>query len=87
MRLPDLPQHHPQPEVLVHPDFYYQRAHLTGICVFVDGPHHDQPGQAAHDREVREALQNLGFRIIAIRHDNPIQEQVAEHPEVFGEHR
>lgn len=41
LRLPDAAQTRPTPEVAVQPDFYYQRAGLPGVCVFIDGlPRH-----------------------------------------------
>jgi very-short-patch-repair endonuclease len=52
--------------------------------VFVDGPHHDSRQQAAHDREAREELRDRGYRVIAIRHDRPVDEQVKVYPEVFA---
>ena len=32
----------------------------------MDGPHHDDADQARHDKEVREELEHLGFRVIAL---------------------
>lgn len=83
-RLPDQAQHRPEPEVPAQPDFYYQRDGLRGVCVFVDGPPHDAPHQAAHDREVREALEDLGYKVVVIRHDRPFKEQVERYSSVFG---
>jgi hypothetical protein len=54
--------------------FYYERRGVPGICIFIDGPHHDAPSQAAHDRDVRGALANLGFRIVAISHQRESQQ-------------
>jgi very-short-patch-repair endonuclease len=68
----------------VQPDFYYDRDGMPGVCVFVDGPHHDSRQQAAHDREARAELRDRGYRVIAIRHDRPIDEQVSAYPEVFA---
>jgi len=82
-RLPDLTQHRPTEQVMVQTDFYYDRGAVPGVCVFVDGPHHDDPDQARHDKEVRGELEHLGFRVIAIRHDRPLGEQVEQHSDVF----
>jgi very-short-patch-repair endonuclease len=68
----------------VQPDFYYDRDGRPGVCVFVDGPHHGSRQQAAHDREAREELRDRGYRVIAIRHDRSIDEQVSAYPEVFA---
>jgi very-short-patch-repair endonuclease len=84
LRLPDHAQHRPAPDVAVQPDFYYDRDGMRGICVFVDGPHHDSRQQATRDREAREELCNQGYRVIAIRHDRPVDEQVSAYPEVFA---
>lgn len=83
LKLPDLAQHRPHRDVPVQTDFYYERHGLNGICVFVDGPAHDEPSQAARDRVSRDELLDRGFRVIAIRHDQTITDQIAAHPEVF----
>lgn len=86
LRLPDHAQHTPADGIAVQPDFYYERNGIPGICVFVDGPHHDDAKQVERDRSVREALKDQGFRVIAIRWDRPFADQVAENPDVF-QHR
>lgn len=80
-RLPDLAQCDID-EAQSHPDFYYEGA---TACVFCDGSVHDQPQVAATDAEVRPRLRSLGYRVIVIRYDRDLEEQVAEHPDVFGE--
>jgi hypothetical protein len=62
---------------------YYERPGVPGVCVFVDGPHHDSPTQTTHDQSVRSELANLRFRVIAVRHDQAIAEQVQANPDVF----
>ncbi|MGH2531574.1 MAG: DEAD/DEAH box helicase [Thermomicrobiales bacterium] len=84
LRLPDFAQHRPRSDVPVQPDFYYERDGLNGVCVFVDGPHHDTPTQTAKDQELRDALADEGFRVVVIRHGRPFDEQVARYPDVFG---
>ena len=83
LRLPDNAQNRPAPEVHVQSDFYYDRENRPGVCVFVDGPHHDGLEQQHRDRQVRAQLQDYGFRVIAIRHDRSFMEQVQDHPDVF----
>lgn len=77
LRLPDLAQYRPVDDVAVQTDFYYERNGLPGICVFVDGPAHSEPLQAARDREVREALEDRGFRVVAISVGQPLDAQLA----------
>ena len=83
MRLPDRAQNRPSREVYVQPDFYYERENLPGVCVFVDGPHHDAPEQRGEDARLRAQLQDRGFRVISIRHDQPFAAQIKRHPDVF----
>jgi very-short-patch-repair endonuclease len=83
MRLPDRAQNRPSTDVAVQPDFYYERDGVPGICVFIDGPHHDAPKQAEDDRTKRASLEDAGFRVVAIRHDRTIGEQVEDHGDVF----
>ena len=83
LRLPDNAQNRPAPGVHVQPDFYYDRRDMPGVCVFVDGPHHDGPEQREIDARLRTILQDNGFRVITIRHDRSFDEQVGDHPDVF----
>lgn len=82
--LPDLAQHRPTPDVPVQTDFYYDRTGAPGICVFIDGPHHDDPDRAEADRRVRDQLRHLGYRVITIRHGRSITEQIIENRDVFS---
>ena len=62
------------------PDFFYE----PNVCVFCDGAVHDDPATADRDRHVRGALVDLGYRVIVIRYDQPVDEQIARNPDVFG---
>ncbi|MFT0814424.1 DEAD/DEAH box helicase [Synechococcus sp. OH20] len=78
-RLPDDAQKAiPDPRCVV--DFFYE----PNVCVFCDGAVHDEPDQTAQDRQVRSQLLGQGYRVIALRYDQDLQEQLARYPEVFG---
>ena len=85
IRLPDRAQTHPVPDLMVQPDFYYDRDNIPGACIFVDGHHHDHTNRKAEDNRTRTQLQNRGYRVIPIRYDRPFREQVDEHPDIFVE--
>jgi very-short-patch-repair endonuclease len=83
LRLPDHAQHTPTDRILVQPDFYFERDGIPGVCIFIDGPLHEEPGQAERDRAVREALKDQGFRVVAIKSGRAIADQVSEYPDIF----
>lgn len=68
-------------EVATIPDFFYE----PNICIFCDGRVHNEPQQRAHDEQVRRELKERGYRVIVIRYDGDLEEQIQNHPEVFGE--
>ncbi|MBW2146287.1 MAG: DEAD/DEAH box helicase [Deltaproteobacteria bacterium] len=63
------------------PDFFYEDGY---VCVFCDGSVHDDPLQKAEDHRVRTDLVSRGFRVVVIRYDRPLGEQVEENRDVFG---
>lgn len=79
-RLPDYAQPH-LADYPARPDFYYEAARA---CVFCDGAVHDRPEVAAEDRRVRAALRDLGYRVVVIRHDRDLEEQLSAYPDLFG---
>lgn len=83
-RLPDRAQHRPEPGVYAEADFFYERDALKGVAVFIDGTPHDEPVRKEQDQRERKKLEDLGYRVIVIRHDKPLAEQINAHADVFG---
>ncbi len=83
-RLPDRAQFRPEPEAYAEADFYFERGELPGVCVFCDGSAHDELQRRESDQRERGKLGDRGYRIITIRYDQPLDEQVNAHSDVFG---
>ena len=81
-KLPDYAQTKLQ-DVFVQPDFYYKQ----GVCIFCDGSVHDVREVSRRDRETRQELADRGYRVVTIRYDRDLEEQLGEYPDVFGEAR
>jgi hypothetical protein len=83
-RLPNRAQYRPESGIYAEADFYYDRDGLPGICVFCDGPDHDQPNRKESDQRERGKLGDLGYRVLIIRYDSKIDEQLTANRDVFG---
>jgi superfamily II DNA/RNA helicase len=79
-RLPDFAQHKIE-EMNVIPDFIYK----DNACIFCDGSVHDQPQQKESDKNIRMQLKDKGYRVIVIRYDRDMEEQIREYSDIFGE--
>ena len=61
-------------------DFFYE----PDVCVFCDGSVHDRPAQQAQDAALRRTLQEKGYRVVIIRYDQDLLEQIRQYPAAFG---
>src|SRR5207253_10587559 len=82
--LPERAQFRPESGIYAEADFYYERDGMKGIAVYIDGPTHDEPVQRQRDDAERGKLDDLGHRVIVIRHDQPLEDQAKKYMDVFG---
>ncbi|GIG29039.1 DEAD/DEAH box helicase [Cellulomonas marina] len=54
------------------------------VAVFVDGPDHDAAAQRERDAAAHERLEDLGWMVVRVRHDDDWAAVVARYPSVFG---
>ena len=70
------------PERYSRPDFYYNEG---AVCIFIDGPPHDSPEQAAEDESVRSRLVTDGYAVLVFHHARTDWVSLLrQHPQVFG---
>lgn len=62
------------------PDFAYE----PNILIFCDGSVHDFEDQMRVDEDSRMGLKEKGYRVIVIRYDEELEEQIKAHPDIFG---
>jgi superfamily II DNA or RNA helicase/very-short-patch-repair endonuclease len=60
-------------ESVAQADFYYDNDRLI---VFVDGPDHDKDYVNESDKEKRERLDGLGYRVFVVRYDENLDERL-----------
>jgi len=79
-RLPDSAQE-PLADFYCVPDFFYQ----PNVCIFCDGSVHDKVTVKDEDSGLRQELKERGYRVIVIRYDVDLEEQIRKHQDVFGQ--
>jgi len=79
LRLPDEAQYLIQDDgvPVAKPDFVYTNNGFH-VAVFVDGPDHDKESVKHDDKEKRQMLDMLGWRVFVIRYDDHISDKVEE---------
>ncbi|RMF69319.1 MAG: DEAD/DEAH box helicase [Calditrichaeota bacterium] len=65
----------------VRPDFFFEDGY---VCIFCDGSVHDNPEQRKEDEKIRKALTAKGFRVVVIRYDRSLADQIKAHEDIFG---
>ena len=65
------------------PDFVY-RLPGASVAVFVDGPHHDDERQREQDEAANERLDDIGWSVVRIRHDQDWEAAMRDAAWVFG---
>ena len=80
LRLPDAGQELVE-SCSTRPDFLYCE---QMVAVYIDGPKHDLPDVAAHDREVESRLEDQGYTVIRFGYRDDWQTIPAQYTYVFG---
>jgi very-short-patch-repair endonuclease len=82
LRLPDRAQVHVQ-VASARPDFVYDLP-AGPVAIFIDGPVHDDPIQAAKDAAAVDRLLDGGWDVVRVNHKGDWESVVASRPSVFG---
>ena len=69
------------PGYFTQPDFFYRE---YNAAIYVDGPHHDEPGQIREDDGTTKALIEMGYIVIRFHHKTDWTKIFGQHPDVFG---
>jgi superfamily II DNA helicase RecQ len=70
-------------EAQARPDLVFDLP--TGpVAVFVDGPVHNHAAQQQRDADAQERLEDAGWMVVRIRHDDEWSAVVGKYPSVFG---
>lgn len=77
--LPDAAQKYLS-DFYANPDFFYN----PNVCIYCDGSPHFIGTRAEVDATDRKKLREAGYRVIEIRFDRDLEEQMAAHPDIFG---
>lgn len=70
-------------EAKARPDLVYDIAG-SPVAVFVDGPVHDSDHQQERDQAAQARLEDLGWLVLRVRHDEDWAQSVSKAPSVFG---
>lgn len=77
--LPDAAQKYLS-DFYANPDFFYN----PNTCVYCDGAPHFSGARVREDAVDRNKLREAGYRVIEIRYDQDIEEQLAAYADIFG---
>jgi very-short-patch-repair endonuclease len=64
------------------PDFLYE-SHQA--AVYIDGPPHEYPERQARDQAQSDAMEDLGYTVIRITHEEDWTAKVKQYPHIFGD--
>ncbi|MBA2248528.1 MAG: hypothetical protein H0W23_10390 [Chloroflexia bacterium] len=79
-RLPDLAQHLIT-DPYTRPDFYQ---HEGRTCIYVDGPHHEQPDRQMIDDFTRRLLERRGYQVVVVTYPDRWVDEIGAWTDVFG---
>ncbi len=77
--LPDAAQKYLS-DFYANPDFFYN----PNVCVYCDGAPHFVGARVEEDAVDRKKLREAGYRVIEIRYDRDVEEQVTKFQDIFG---